>query len=325
MLRPSPWTTALVIGMPSTYMSVVKSWPPMTLPQRPIDCTPGIRNMNAVGSRGPPVFSTSGSAVYTSFRIVWPSLASAVASCGEVAVTSTSCVMGPTCSVTFNPITLRASTISPSRTNVWKPSSETVSRYSPGGSGVSAYTPALVVCLIVAIPVATFVAVTAGVSSGEPQPGRDRVIVGRPLRGVPSSAMKALVLVTLLAAGMVPQLQDPLPKDWIDRDTGHRVVRLTGDAGGSTLYFHDNAFSPQGDKVMVNTPDGIAIGDVAAIGTAGARLVTLAPRARGGYFARRTREVYYGGRGGPITAVNVDTGRAREVPEARWVRHTHAN
>jgi hypothetical protein len=61
--RPSPWTTALVIGMPSTYMSVVKSWPPMTLPQRPIDWTPGIRNMKAVGSRGPPVFSTIGSAV----------------------------------------------------------------------------------------------------------------------------------------------------------------------------------------------------------------------------------------------------------------------
>ena len=37
------------------------------------------------------------------------------------------------------------------------------------------------------------------------------------------------------------------PQDWIDADTGHRVVRLTGDAGGSTLYFHDNAFSPEGD------------------------------------------------------------------------------
>jgi hypothetical protein len=35
----------------------------MTLPQRPTDWTPGIRNMNAVGSRGPPVFITSGNAV----------------------------------------------------------------------------------------------------------------------------------------------------------------------------------------------------------------------------------------------------------------------
>ena len=54
------------------------------------------------------------------------------------------------------------------------------------------------------------------------------MIVDLRLRGVPSTAMRALVLVMLLAAGMVPQPQDPLPKDWIDRDTGHRVVRLTG-------------------------------------------------------------------------------------------------
>ena len=103
--RPSPWTTALVIGMPSTYMSVVKSWPPITLPQRPIDWTPGMMNMKAVGSRGPPVFITSGSAEYTSLRIVWPSRASAVASGGASAVTSTSCVMLPTCSVAFRPTT----------------------------------------------------------------------------------------------------------------------------------------------------------------------------------------------------------------------------
>lgn len=30
-----------------------------------------------------------------------------------------------------------------------------------------------------------------------------------------------------------------MPKEWTDAETGRRVVRLTGDAGGSTLYFHD--------------------------------------------------------------------------------------
>ena len=130
--------------------------------------------------------------------------------------------------------------------------------------------------------------------------------------------MRALVLVTLLAAGMVSQLQDPLPKDWIDRDTGHRVVRLTGDAGGSTLYFHDNAFSPEGDRLIFNTPDGIAILDVAKIGTDAAPAAVIAPRARGGYFARRTREIYYNDNPrGAVVAVNVDTKRARDVPYAR--------
>jgi oligogalacturonide lyase len=109
-----------------------------------------------------------------------------------------------------------------------------------------------------------------------------------------------------------------LLEDWIDAETGHRVVRLTDDAGGSTLYFHDNAFSPQGDTLMFNTPNGIAIVQVATIGTKEARLAIVAPRARGGYFARRTREIYFNGSGsGTVTAVNIDTRRTRDVPFAR--------
>ena len=120
-------------------------------------------------------------------------------------------------------------------------------------------------------------------------------------------------------AGTVFFAQAEPPRDWIDPDTGHRIVRLdTG--GGSTLYFHDNAFSPEGDKLMFNTPDGIASADVAKIGTADLKL-EIVGQGRGGYFARRTREIYFtaGGRGapGPITAVNIDTRQSRELALAR--------
>jgi len=120
-------------------------------------------------------------------------------------------------------------------------------------------------------------------------------------------------------AGTVFFAQAERPRDWIDPDTGHRIVRLdTG--GGSTLYFHDNAFSPEGDKLMFNTPDGIASADVAKIGTANLKL-EIVGQGRGGYFARRTREIYFtaGGRGapGPITAVNIDTRQSRELALAR--------
>src|SRR3970040_1981907 len=69
-----------------------------------------------------------------------------------------------------------------------------------------------------------------------------------------NTPMHTWLFVALLStAGTALLSQAPLPfdsaqgrpKDWIDADTGHRVVRLTGDAGGSTLYFHDNAFSPE--------------------------------------------------------------------------------
>src|SRR3954470_7602505 len=130
------------------------------------------------------------------------------------------------------------------------------------------------------------------------------------------------------AGGMLAtfMLQPAAPRDWIDPDTGHRIIRLTDDAGGSTLYFHDNAFSPEGDTLMVNTPAGIAIGDVAAIGTPRGRLTLVGPGLRGRYFARRSREIYVAGRGGmPVTALNVDTRQTRTVDHARGLINADAS
>jgi oligogalacturonide lyase len=132
-----------------------------------------------------------------------------------------------------------------------------------------------------------------------------------------------LIVIALSAIAGSPPRQDEPPREWIDPDTGHRVVRLTDAAGGSTLYFHDNAFSPSGDTLMFNTPNGIAVVDVAKIGTDGGKPAIVAAAARGGYFARRTREIYFnqapasGGRGrAAVKAVNVDTRQIRDVVHA---------
>jgi len=127
----------------------------------------------------------------------------------------------------------------------------------------------------------------------------------------------SLLATLVVVSAFVPQEK----RDWIDPDTGHRVVQLTDHAGGSTLYFHDNAFSPDGDKLMFNTPSGIAVADVAKIGNADLKPEIVAP-GRGGYFARRTREIYFttssSGRGASaISAVNVDTKKIREIAHAR--------
>jgi oligogalacturonide lyase len=135
--------------------------------------------------------------------------------------------------------------------------------------------------------------------------------------------MKALLIAAALTTGATAfHVQEQPSREWIDPDTGHRVVRLTDTAGGSTLYFHDNAFSPEGDTLLFNTPNGIAVVDVAKIGTDGGKPAIVTTGARGAYFARRAREIYFsaagsaGGRGA-VMAVNVDTRRAREVRHAR--------
>ena len=136
--------------------------------------------------------------------------------------------------------------------------------------------------------------------------------------------MKHGLIAAVLTATGVLHLQESPPREWVDRDTGHRIVRLTDSAGGSTLYFHDNAFSPEGDKLLINTPAGVAVIDVAKIGTGVAEPDIVAPSRRGAYFARRSREIYFnvpgetGSRGsGKVMAVHVDTGAVREILHSR--------
>ena len=50
----------------------------------------------------------------------------------------------------------------------------------------------------------------------------------------------------------------PIPRDWIDPDTGHRVVRLSEEPGSQSLYFHQNAYTPDGEKLFITTPTGLS-------------------------------------------------------------------
>src|SRR5207244_12405980 len=48
------------------------------------------------------------------------------------------------------------------------------------------------------------------------------------------------------------------PREWIDPDTGHRVVRLSDEPGSQSLYFHQNAYTPDGEKLIITTPTGLS-------------------------------------------------------------------
>jgi oligogalacturonide lyase len=136
-----------------------------------------------------------------------------------------------------------------------------------------------------------------------------------------SSLFLLLYCSSTIALAQPAKADDP-PREWIDRDTGHRVVRLSDEAGSRTLYFHDNAYTPEGDKLIFSTPSGVACVDVAKIGTDAQKIEIVVPDARGAMMARRTREVYVSRRGargggrGAIYAVNVDTRQERLVPNA---------
>src|ERR1041385_3718948 len=73
------------------------------------------------------------------------------------------------------------------------------------------------------------------------------------------------------------------PTEWVDPDTGHRVIRLSREPGTASLYFHQNAYSADGKKLIVTNPHGIAAIDLATraidqlVARAGHRVALLSP------------------------------------------------
>lgn len=101
--------------------------------------------------------------------------------------------------------------------------------------------------------------------------------------------------------------QDP-PTDWIDTDTGHRIVRLSREAGSESLYFHQNAYTTEGDKLIMTSPTGIYTFNFKS------REIEKVVDGRVGVIVvgRKTRQVYYT-KEGTIYATNLDTRATKEI------------
>lgn len=109
-----------------------------------------------------------------------------------------------------------------------------------------------------------------------------------------------------------------LPNDWIDPDTGHRIIRISTEPDSSSFYFHQEMFTPQGDKMVFDTPSGIAVVDVKALKFGPPKINILVSNVSAIETARRTRDVYFRSNGW-LCAANVDTGKVRKITQARCI------
>jgi oligogalacturonide lyase len=102
-------------------------------------------------------------------------------------------------------------------------------------------------------------------------------------------------------------LKDP-PKEWIDPDTGHRIIRLTDEPGSASLYFNQNGYTADGKKLVYTVPNGINVIDletrVAKHVVDGQVRIIVA--------GRKTQNVYYI-RGNEVYATDVDTLATRRI------------
>jgi oligogalacturonide lyase len=84
----------------------------------------------------------------------------------------------------------------------------------------------------------------------------------------------SLVLTTLAALTLSPALvlvhaespasnQSDVPTTWVDKDTGHRVYRLSPEPNSGGFYFNVNAYTPDHKTMIYTAPDGIHTLDLA--------------------------------------------------------------
>jgi oligogalacturonide lyase len=117
----------------------------------------------------------------------------------------------------------------------------------------------------------------------------------------------ALVLIGAIFMAAVAQQKEP-PREWIDPDTGHRVIRLSDEPGSASLYFHQNAYTPDGEKLIITTPTGLSTINLKT------RAIEKVVNGRVNVIVtgRKTGQVYYA-RGGVVYATDLNTKATREI------------
>jgi oligogalacturonide lyase len=100
------------------------------------------------------------------------------------------------------------------------------------------------------------------------------------------------------------------PKQWIDPDTGHRIIRITDEPGTGSLYFNQNAYSKDGKKLIITT----AHRDIATVDLSNFHMeIVVKGPVNAIVTGRKTGDVYYRRPDGMICATNLDTHATREI------------
>src|SRR5580704_11860566 len=73
------------------------------------------------------------------------------------------------------------------------------------------------------------------------------------------STVSSLALITVLSPFVHAA---EVPKTWVDKDTGHRVWRLSDEPNSGGFYFNVNAYTPDHKSMIYTAPDGIHVLDM---------------------------------------------------------------
>ncbi len=116
------------------------------------------------------------------------------------------------------------------------------------------------------------------------------------------------IALLLLASGRPGQGEVTGPEQWVEPETGHRVVRLSRDPGSASLYFHQNGYTASGDKLLISTSTGLS-----TINLKDRKIDEIVVgRVTQIVVGRNSRRVFYT-RDGAIYTTHLDTRQTREI------------
>jgi oligogalacturonide lyase len=127
-----------------------------------------------------------------------------------------------------------------------------------------------------------------------------------------SNCNRLYVIAALALACACTWAQSEIPTDWIDPDTGHRVVRLSREDGSQSSYFHQNEFTPDGRRLVFTAPGGLytvdlLTHDIEQIRAGRTGLLCVGHKTGSAYYLSR------GDEGLALRAVNPDTKEDKKV------------
>jgi oligogalacturonide lyase len=105
------------------------------------------------------------------------------------------------------------------------------------------------------------------------------------------------------------------PREWVDPDTGHRVVRLSDEDGSASFYFHQNGYTASGDKLIFSTRSGLSTYNFKT------KKIEQIVEGRAGsvVVGKKTRKVFYT-KGDAVYETDVDTKQTREIVKDARIR-----
>lgn len=115
-------------------------------------------------------------------------------------------------------------------------------------------------------------------------------------------------LFLFLVSTVKGQNNSEIPREWVDSETGHRIVRLSDEPGSQSFYFHQNGYTAKGDKLIFSTRDGLSTYNFKT------KKIEQIVEGRAGsvVVGAKSRKVFYT-KGDSVYETDVDTKATREI------------